>query len=78
MRIIASILFLAMGITNLVCITSHMVYVRIRINESQTTRRRLPPTTLSGGLFNAKQFRSPAFTVYTASGFFSFLGLYTG
>ncbi|KAI9459461.1 MFS general substrate transporter [Lactarius psammicola] len=59
MRIIASVLFLAMGITNL------------------TIRRRLPSTTLSGGLFNAKQFRSPAFTVYTASGFFAFLGLYT-
>ncbi|KAI9459459.1 MFS general substrate transporter [Lactarius psammicola] len=59
MRIIASILFLTMGITNL------------------TIRRRLPPTTLSGGLFNAKQFRSPAFTVYTAFGVVAFLGLFT-
>ncbi|KAI9446199.1 MFS general substrate transporter [Lactarius indigo] len=41
MRIIASILFLAMGITNL------------------TTRRRLPPATVSGGLFNLKQFKVP-------------------
>ncbi|KAF8265572.1 MFS general substrate transporter [Lactarius quietus] len=59
MRIIASILILAMGITNL------------------TIRRRFPPTMLSGGLFNAKQFRSPAYTGYTASGFVMFLGLYT-
>ncbi|KAI9459460.1 hypothetical protein BJY52DRAFT_1223082 [Lactarius psammicola] len=60
MRIIASILFLIMGITNL------------------TIRRRLPPTTPSGGLFNAKQFSSPAFTVYTGSGFAACLGLFTG
>ncbi|KAH9180805.1 MFS general substrate transporter [Lactarius sanguifluus] len=59
MRVIALIVFLAMGITNL------------------TTRRRLPPTTLSGGLFNVKQFMSPAYMVYTASGFVAFLGLYT-
>jgi len=59
MRIIASILILSMGVTNL------------------TMRARLPPTTVSGGLFNTKQFRSPAYTVYTASGFFALLGLYT-
>ncbi|KAI9446197.1 MFS general substrate transporter [Lactarius indigo] len=58
-RIIASILVLAMGITNL------------------TIRRRLPPTTLSGGLFNVKQFKSPAFTAYTAFGVVVFLGLFT-
>ncbi|KAH9079675.1 major facilitator superfamily domain-containing protein, partial [Lactarius deliciosus] len=59
MRIIALIVFLAMGITNL------------------TMRCRLPPTTLSGGLFNAKQFKSPAYMVYTASGFVASLSLYT-
>ncbi|KAH9066391.1 MFS general substrate transporter [Lactarius vividus] len=59
MRVIASIVFLAMGITNL------------------TIRRRLPPTTLPGGLFNVKQFKSPAYAVYTASGFVASLGLYT-
>ncbi|KAF8272785.1 MFS general substrate transporter [Lactarius quietus] len=59
MRIITSILLLAMGVTNL------------------TTRRRLPPTSISGGLFNIKQFRSPAFTVYTAAGVFAFLGFTT-
>jgi len=58
-RIIASILVLAMGITNL------------------TIRRRLPPTVVSGNLFNVKQLRSPAFIVYTAFGIVSFLGLYT-
>jgi MFS family permease len=42
-----------------------------------TIRRRLPPTTVSGGLFNVKQFRSPAFMVYSAFGIVSFLGLYT-
>ncbi|KAN0140868.1 Major facilitator superfamily domain containing protein [Lactarius tabidus] len=59
MRIIAAILGVAMGVTNL------------------TIRRRLPPTTLAGGLFNVNQFKSPAYTVYTAAGFVSFLGLYT-
>jgi MCP family monocarboxylic acid transporter-like MFS transporter 10 len=58
-RIIASILILAMGVTNL------------------TLRRRLPPTTVSGGLFNAKQFRSPAYVAYTAFGVVAFLGLFT-
>jgi len=59
-------------------ITSHIVYMRIHIDGSQTIRRRLPPTTLSGGLFDAKQFRSPAYTVYTAFGVVAFLGLFTG
>ncbi|KAI9454244.1 MFS general substrate transporter [Lactarius psammicola] len=59
MRIIASILILAMGATNL------------------TMRRRLPPAALSGSLFDAKQFRSPAYTVYTVFGVVVFLGLFT-
>ncbi|KAF8264993.1 MFS general substrate transporter [Lactarius quietus] len=37
-----------------------------------TIRRRLPPTNISGGLFNIKQFKSPAFTVYTIAGFVLF------
>lgn len=44
---------------------------------NMTIRRRLPPTTLSGGLFDPKQFRSPAYTVYTAFGVVTFLGLFT-
>ncbi|KAF8272784.1 MFS general substrate transporter [Lactarius quietus] len=59
MRVIASILLLAMGVTSL------------------TTRRRLPPTSVSGGLFNIKQFRSPAFTSYTAAGVVVLLGFNT-
>ncbi|KAI9438146.1 MFS general substrate transporter [Lactarius indigo] len=58
-RIIASILMLAMGVAKL------------------TLRRRLPPTTVTGGLFNPKQFRSPAYTVYTAFGVVAFLGVFT-
>jgi len=42
-----------------------------------TIRRRLPPTNISGGLFNIKQFKSPAFTVYTIAGFVVLLGLDT-
>ncbi|KAN0141818.1 MFS general substrate transporter [Lactarius tabidus] len=61
MRIIAGILAIAIGVTNVL----------------QTIRRRLPPTTLSGGLFDPKQFRSPAYTVYTAFGIVTFLGLFT-
>ena len=41
-------------------------------------RRRLPPGSVSGGLFNLQQFKSPAYLMYTASGFMAFLGLYTG
>jgi len=33
---------------------------------------------VSGGLFNAKQFRSPAYMAYTIFGFLCFLGLFTG
>src|ERR1700761_4151614 len=47
-------------------------------HESQTLRRRLPPTTVSGGLFNAKHFRSPVYIAYTAFGVVAFLGLFTG
>ncbi|KAH9955222.1 MFS general substrate transporter [Russula dissimulans] len=42
-----------------------------------TIRRRLPPVVVSGGLFNPKQFKSPAYSVYTAAGFVAWLGLYT-
>lgn len=41
------------------------------------TKRRLPPIHVSGGLFNFKAFKYPPFTIYTASSFVSFLGLYT-
>jgi hypothetical protein len=50
----------------------------MRIDEIQTLKRRLPPIKVSGGLFNPKQFKSPAYSVYTASGFVAYLGLYTG
>ena len=56
----------------------HIAYIRIRIDDLQTIRRRSPPTTHSGGLFDAKQFRSPAYTLYTVFGIFAFLGLFTG
>jgi hypothetical protein len=42
------------------------------------TKRRLPPIHVSGGLFNLKAFKYPPFSIYTASSFISFLGLYTG
>jgi hypothetical protein len=47
-------------------------------NKMQTLRRRLPPIVAAGGVFNPKQFKSPAYSVYTASGFVAWLGLYTG
>ena len=53
-------------------------YPLMRINKIQTLRRRLPPIVVSGGLFNLKQFKSPAYSVYTASSFVAWLGLYTG
>ncbi|KAI0310462.1 MFS general substrate transporter [Amylostereum chailletii] len=40
-------------------------------------RRRLPPTVVSGGLVDLRQFKNPAFSLYTAAGFIGFLGLYT-
>ncbi|KAN0116615.1 MFS general substrate transporter [Russula decolorans] len=42
-----------------------------------TLRRRLPPIVVAGGLFNPKQFKSPAYSVYTASVFVAGFGLYT-
>ncbi|KAJ7491908.1 major facilitator superfamily domain-containing protein [Mycena latifolia] len=39
--------------------------------------RRLPPKNVKGGLFNLKAFKSAAYSVYCASGFVTFLGLYT-
>ena len=48
------------------------------IDKVQTLRRRMPPIIVSGGLFNITQFKSPAYSIYTASGFVAWLGLYTG
>ncbi|KAF8488305.1 hypothetical protein F5888DRAFT_1910854 [Russula emetica] len=42
-----------------------------------TLRRRLPPIVVAGGLFNPEQFKSPAYSVYTASVFVAGFGLYT-
>lgn len=53
-------------------------YSPMCIYKMQTLRRRLPPIVAAGGLFNLKQFKSPAYSVYTASGFVAWLGLYTG
>jgi hypothetical protein len=53
-------------------------YSPMCINKVKTLRRRLPPIVAAGGLFNPKQFKSPAYSVYTASGFVAWLGLYTG
>lgn len=40
-------------------------------------KRRLPPVDIRGGLFNLKEFRNKAFTVYCISGFIILLGLDT-
>ncbi|KAF8900548.1 MFS general substrate transporter [Mucidula mucida] len=40
-------------------------------------KRRFPPIPTSGGLFNLRAFRAPAFSFYCASTFASFLGIYT-
>jgi hypothetical protein len=53
-------------------------YSPMNINKMQTMRRRLPPIVATGGLFNLQQFKSPAYSVYTTSGFVAWLGLYTG
>ncbi|KAJ3565582.1 hypothetical protein NP233_g7544 [Leucocoprinus birnbaumii] len=42
-----------------------------------TMKRRLPPVNVKGGLFNLKAFKDPAFSIYCASSFIIFLGLYT-
>ncbi|KAI0689428.1 major facilitator superfamily domain-containing protein [Cytidiella melzeri] len=39
--------------------------------------RRLPPKPNSGPFFNLRAFRNPAYAIYCAAGFTSFLGLYT-
>ncbi|KDR69289.1 hypothetical protein GALMADRAFT_256119 [Galerina marginata CBS 339.88] len=40
-------------------------------------KRRLPPRKLAGGLLNLHAFKSPAYSVYCASAFVTFLGVYT-
>ncbi|KAF5370194.1 hypothetical protein D9757_010621 [Collybiopsis confluens] len=40
-------------------------------------QRRLPPKRASGGLFNLAAFRAAPFSVYCASSFIAFLGMYT-
>lgn len=42
-----------------------------------TLKRRLPSRNVPGGLFNWGAFKSAPFSVYCASAFFNFLGLYT-
>ncbi|OCH88815.1 MFS general substrate transporter [Obba rivulosa] len=42
-----------------------------------TATRRLPPKHYSGPFLNLHAFKSPAYTSYTISSFFTFLGLYT-
>lgn len=43
-----------------------------------TLARRLPPKNMPGGIFNVKEFKNPAFTIYSFSAFVCFLGIYTG
>lgn len=43
-----------------------------------TLARRLPPKNMPGGIFNVGVFKSPAFSIYCASAFVCFLGIYTG
>ncbi|OJA18589.1 hypothetical protein AZE42_08599, partial [Rhizopogon vesiculosus] len=40
-------------------------------------QRRLPPSSVHGGLFNIKAFRNKAFAFYCISGIMTFLGLFT-
>lgn len=42
-----------------------------------TLKSRLPPKENSGSFINLRAFRSAAYSVYCAAGFFTFLGLYT-
>ncbi|RDB23012.1 Riboflavin transporter MCH5 [Hypsizygus marmoreus] len=42
-----------------------------------TLKRRLPPANAPGGLLNLSAFKSAPFSIYCASAFFCFLGIYT-
>lgn len=48
------------------------------MTTSQLLRSRLPPRKVSGGLLNLGAFRHMPYTLYSASAFFTFLGLFTG
>ena len=54
------------------------VDVSLTDSFSQLIERRLPPSNVQGGLFNLKEFRNKAFTVYCMSGIIATLGLFTG
>lgn len=40
-------------------------------------KRRIPPKKISGGIFNFKAFKSPAFAIYCFSALVAYLGMYT-
>jgi hypothetical protein len=78
MRIMGFMLLLLLAIPNLVCFWLVLIKKLTLTTNYQTLRRRLPPVNVSGGLIHLKPFRLPALFLYTVSGFFCFLGLYTG
>ena len=48
------------------------------IFATQLLKRRLPARKVAGGLLNLTAFKFAAYSFYCASGFFTFLGIYSG
>ncbi|KAF9447586.1 MFS general substrate transporter [Macrolepiota fuliginosa MF-IS2] len=58
------------------CVMGFMILFVLGISNVALARR-LPPKNISGGLFNFKAFKSPAFTIYCIANFVAYLGIYT-
>ena len=76
MRILGFILLFLLITPNIVSV-SYKRRCFVHFTLSQVLKRRLPPVNVPGGLLSLKAFRSIPYTLYTVSGFFVFLGLYT-
>ena len=80
MRVLGFILVATLSLANLVRVPMnvHKIVDSLMNKILQTLDRRLPPVNAAGGLFNIRAFKALPYSTYTAAGFLSFLGLYTG
>lgn len=80
MRIFGFILLATLGVSNLV--RTRFFFrddpLMSKLTVFQLLKRRLPPRKVAGGLLNLVAFKSAPYSVYCASAFVTFLGIYTG
>lgn len=77
MRIIALILFVTLGVANLVSGRLMHPQLVIYLRTKQTMKRRLPVPEDLGPFFTLGDFKKPGFVLYIIAPVVTFLGLYT-